>query len=86
MSLKNRMEETERIESLWIAMDREKGQRGHLNVRFDASDQEHLGLLITNYSIRFNESDMNIILRIYEKYEAKFNQKDTGKGKMAVGQ
>lgn len=86
MSLKTRMEETERIESLWIAMGREKGQRGHLNVRFDASDQEYLGLLITNYSIRFNESDMNIILGIYEKYEAKSNQKDTGKGKMAVGQ
>lgn len=86
MSLKTRMEETERIESLWIAMGREKGQRGHLNVRFDASDQEYLGLLITNYSIRFNESDMNTILGIYEKYEAKSNQKDTGKGKMAVGQ
>ncbi len=86
MSLKTRMEETERIESLWIAMDREKGQRGHLNVRFDASDQEYIGLLITNYSIRFNESDMNIILGIYEKYETKSNQEDTGKGKMAVGQ
>lgn len=86
MSLKTRMEETERIESLWIAMGREKGQRGHLNVRFDASDQEYLGLLITNYSIRFNESDMNTILGIYEKYEAKSNQKDTRKGKMAVGQ
>lgn len=86
MSLKTRMQETERIESLWIAMDREKGQKGHLNVRFDASDQEYLGLLITNYSIRFNESDMNIILRIYDKYEAKSNKRDTGKGKMAVGQ
>jgi hypothetical protein len=85
MSLKTRMQETKRIESLWIAMDREKGQRGHLNVRFDASDQEYLGLLVTNYSIRFNESDMNIILRIYDKYEAKSNKKDTGKGKMAVG-
>ena len=86
MSLKTRMQETERIESLWIAMDREKGQKGHLNVRFDASDQEYLGLLVTNYSIRFNESDMNIILRIYDKYEAKSNKRDTGKGKMAVGQ
>ena len=86
MSLKTRMEETERIESLWIAMGREKGQRGHLNVRFDASDQEYLGLLITNYSIRFNELDMNIILGIYDKYEAKSNQGDTKKCKMAIGQ
>lgn len=86
MSLKTRMQETERIESLWIAMDREKRQRGHLNVRFDASDQGYLGLLITNYSIRFNESDMDIILRIYDKYEEKSNKRDTRKGKVAVCQ
>lgn len=86
MSLKNRMEETKRIETLWIAMDRENGQKGHLNLKFDASDQEYLGILIANYGIRFNEADMNSTLRIYGKYEEEFTQKDTGKGKRAVGQ
>ena len=80
------MEETERIESLWIAMDREKGQRGHLNVRFDASDQEYLEILISNYGMRFNEADMSLILRMYKKYESKSNQEDTGKDKVAVSQ
>lgn len=84
MSLKNRMEETERIETLWIAMGREKGQRGNLDLKFDASEQEYLEILITNYGMRFNEADMNLILRIYEKYETKSNQEDTGKSKMAV--
>lgn len=84
MSLKNRMEETERIETLWIAMGREKGKRGNLDLKFDASEQEYLEILITNYGMRFNEADMNLILRIYEKYETKSNQEDTGKSKMAV--
>lgn len=86
MSLKTRIQETERIESLWIAMDREKGQKGHLNVRFDASDQEYLEVLISNYGMRFNEADMSLILRMYKKYESKSNQEDTGKDKVAVSQ
>lgn len=85
MSLKNRMEETERIETLWIAMDRAKGQRGHLNLKFDASNQEYLEILV-KYGIRFNESDMDSALKIYEKYESKLTQKIARKNKIAVGQ
>ena len=85
MSLKNRMEETERIETLWIAMDREKRKQGHLNVKFDASNQEFLGILIT-YGIRFNEADMNLALRIYEKYDENSIEKIAGRDKKAVGQ
>lgn len=82
MSLKNRIRETKRIEILWIAMNREKG---HLNLKFDASDQEYLEILITNYGIRFNETDMKSALKIYEKYEAELTQEITGKSKIAVG-
>lgn len=71
MSLKNRMEETEKIDTLWITKGRKKG---NLNLKFDASNEEYLGILI-NYGIRFNESDMNSALEIYEKYEKKINQK-----------
>ena len=85
MSLRNRMNENGRIEILWITMDRGKGKRGHLNLKFDASDQEYLEILI-NYGIRFSEADMDSVLKIYEKYEAKSTQENTGKGKIAVGQ
>ena len=71
MSLKNRMEETEKIDTLWITKGR---KRGNLNLKFDASNEGYLGILI-NYGIRFNESDMNSALEIYEKYDKKINQK-----------
>ena len=71
MSLKNRMEETEKIETLWITKGR---KRGNLNLKFEASNEGYLGILIS-YGIRFNESDMNSALEIYEKYETRINQK-----------
>ena len=82
MSLKNRMEESERIETLWITMDRKKG---NLNLKFDASNMEYLEILI-KYGIRFNEADMNSALEIYEKYETKLNQQIAGRSKIAIGQ
>lgn len=82
MSLKNRMEESERIETLWITMDRKKG---NLNLKFDASNMEYLEVLI-KYGIRFNEADMNSALAIYEKYETKLNQQIAGYSKIAIGQ
>ena len=82
MSLKNRMEESERIETLWITMDRKKG---NLNLKFDASNMEYLEILI-KYVIRFNEADMNSALEIYEKYETKLNQQIAGRSKIAIGQ
>lgn len=82
MSLKKRMEESEKIETLWITMDR---KRGNLNLKFDASDAEYLGILI-KYGIRFNETDMNSALNIYEKYEADLNQQTTEGSEIAIGQ
>lgn len=82
MSLKNRMEESERIETLWITMDRKKG---NLNLKFDASNMEYLEILI-KYGIRFNETDMNSALEIYEKYETKLNQQIAEHSKIAIGQ
>ena len=82
MALKNRMEETKQIEILWITMER---KRGNLNLKFDASNTEHLEILI-RYGIRFNERDMNSALEIYEKYEEKLNQQITRRCEIAVGQ
>lgn len=82
MSLKNRMEESERIETLWITMDR---KRGNLNLKFDASNMEYMEILI-KYGIRFNEVDMNSALEIYEKYETKLNQQVAEHSKIAIGQ
>ena len=80
MSLKNRMQESEKIESLWITMDR---KRGNLNLKFDASNIEYLEILI-KYGIRFNEADMNSALEIYEKYERRFNQQIEEKDRIAI--
>ena len=82
MSLKNRMEETEKLETLWIAMRR---KRGNLNLKFDASDSEYLEILI-KYGIRFGEADMILALAIYEKYETILNQSIAKANKIAVNQ
>ena len=84
MSLKNRMEAAERVETLWIAMNRKKG---NLNLKFDASNMEYLEILIKYgiYGIRFNETDMNSALDIYDKYESELNQQITEYNKIAVG-
>ena len=82
MSLKNRMEESEQTETLWITMNRKKG---NLNLKFDATNMEYLGILI-KYGIRFNEADMNSALDLYEKYESELNQKIADDSKIAIGQ
>lgn len=82
MALKKRMEETEKIESLWITMSREKG---NLNLKFDAMHSEYLEILI-RYGIRFNEKDMNSAIEIYEKYERELNQQTEKSYKIAIGQ
>lgn len=82
MSLKNRMEETEKTETLWIVMERKKGK---LNLKFDASNSDYLEILI-KYGIRFNEEDMNSALGIYRKYETKINQQIAKQSQIAVGQ
>lgn len=81
MSLKNRMEESEKIETLWITMDR---KRGNLNLKFDASNLGYLEMLI-KYGIRFNETDMNSALEIYEKYEKKLNDQTEEQSQISIG-
>ena len=66
MSIKNRMEETEQIEGLWITINNRK--KGKLNLKYDASNADYLELLI-RYGLRFNEDDMNLAMENYEKYE-----------------
>ena len=74
------MQESEKIESLWITLDR---KHGNLNLKFDASIIEYLEILI-KYGIRFNEEDMNSALEIYEKYERRFDQQIEEKDKIAI--
>lgn len=82
MTLKKRMEETEKIESLWVTMSRDKG---NLNLKFDAIHPEYLEILI-RYGIRFNEKDMSSAIEIYEKYERKLNEQTAELCKVAIGQ
>lgn len=81
MALKNRMEEAEKTETLWITMQREKG---NLNLKFDASESQYLEILI-KYGIRFNETDMISALKIYDKYAKRLSEKIAEQGKRATG-
>lgn len=65
------MEESERIETLWITMDR---KHGNLNLKFDATNPEYLEVLI-KYGIRFNQEDMDSALEIYKNMNQKLLQK-----------
>lgn len=80
LTLKNRMEETEKTETLWIAMNRMKG---NLNLKFDASESRYLKILI-RYGIHFKEADLDSALKIYKKYVEKLNDKNAGAGEAAV--
>ena len=81
MSLKNRMEEAEKTETLWITMKRKKG---NLNIKFDASESQYLEILI-KYGIRFDEADMISALKIYDKYAKELNKKITEQSESAIG-
>lgn len=81
MTLKKRMEESEKIETLWIAKER---KRGNLNLKFDATNQEYLEILI-RYGIRFDEEDMDSAIKLYEKYEGKLIEQTSIQNKAAVG-
>ena len=74
------MEETEKTETLWIAMNRTKG---NLNLKFDASESRYLKILI-RYGIHFKEADLDSALKIYKKYVEKLNDKNAGAGEAAV--
>lgn len=83
MSLKNRLEESEKVEALWITMQREH-KKGNLNLKFDTSNIGYLEILI-KYGIRFDEEDMNSALDIYENYEKEFIRQTETNDKIAVG-
>lgn len=65
MTLRERMNESEMVDTIWIATDRDKG---NLNLRYDSSNSEYLEIWV-RYGIRFCGNDMNAALRIYDKYE-----------------
>ena len=81
INLKKRMEESERIETLWITMDR---KHGNLNLKFDATNPEYLEVLI-KYGIRFNQEDMDSALEIYKKYESKIITEAKVNNQVAIG-
>ena len=65
MTLRERMNESEMVDTIWIATDRDKG---NLNLRYDSSNSEYLEIWV-RYGIQFCGNDMNAALRIYDKYE-----------------
>lgn len=65
MYLKKSMEESKLVERLWIVKNR---NRGTINVRYDATEDEYLGILIRS-GIRYTEDDLNAIMEIYRDYE-----------------
>lgn len=66
MYLKKSMEDSKLVEKLWVVKSRFKGK---LNVRYDASDERFLGILIRS-GIRYTEEDLETALEIYKKYES----------------
>ncbi len=64
MSLKKSMEDAELVEKLWIEKER---SRGRLALKYDASKDDYLGILILN-NIRFKQADLNTTLEIYRSY------------------
>lgn len=82
MTLRERMNESEMVDAIWIATDRDKG---NLNLRYDSSNSNYLEIWI-RYGIRFCEKDMKSAFRIYDKYEQCFTSKIKGKTAIAVNQ
>lgn len=65
MTLRERMEETEKIECLWIYLNDKKRK---FSVKYDASNGDYLDVLV-KYGLKFSSADMERILEMYEKYE-----------------
>lgn len=82
MTLRERMNESEMVDAIWIATDRDNG---NLNLRYDSSNSGYLEILI-RYGIRFCENDMNSALRIYDKYERYSYSEIKGTAPIAVSQ
>ena len=67
-------------EKLWIARKRE---RGELNVRYDASNEDYLELLF-DYAPRYKEEDLRIVMEMYADYGSKNFGKITNDNKRNV--
>ena len=80
LSLKKSMEDSKLVEKLWIARKRE---RGELNVRYDASNEDYLELLF-DYAPRYKEEDLRIVMEMYADYGSKNFGKITNDNKRNV--
>lgn len=67
MYLKKSMEDSKLVERLWVVKNR---NRGTLNVRYDATDEEYLGIMIRS-GIRYTVEDLEAALEIYKNYESR---------------
>lgn len=82
MTLRERMNAEKRVESIWIALAREKG---NLNLKYNAANSDYLEIWI-RYGIKFREDDMQMALRIYDKYEEQLFGNAEKQIETAVGQ
>lgn len=80
MSLKKSMEDAELVEKLWIAKER---SRGRLALKYDASKDEYLGILILS-NIRFKQADLNLALEIYRSYGSEKTKQTTEENRRYV--
>lgn len=71
MYLKKSMEDSKLVEKLWVVQKRD---RGTLNIRYDATNEEYLGVLIRN-GVRYSQEDLNIVMEIYRNYESETSRK-----------
>ena len=74
MYLKKSMEDSKLVERLWVV---KKRNRGRINIRYDATNREYLGILI-KFGVRYTEEDLDAAMEIYKEYESETT------GKIAV--
>lgn len=80
MALIKSMEDAEVVERIWISKNR---IRGKLDLRYDATNDEYLGIMILS-NIRFKEEDLLAALEIYRGYESKVIGQITAEDKRDV--
>lgn len=71
MYLKKSMEDSKLVEKLWVV---KKRRRGALNIRYDATNEEYLGVLI-RFGVRYTDEDLNEAMEIYKEYESETSRK-----------
>lgn len=73
MYLAKSMEDSKLVERLWITKCRKKGK---LNIRYDASNEDYLEIII-GYGIRYTEEDLENAMETYREYESRTFSKIT---------